>query len=47
MYKYFDYISLTVTYIRLQDDLPTKTKLHGLSLRANYTDRAAAAGPRS
>jgi hypothetical protein len=25
----------------------TKTKLRGLSLRANYTDRAAAAGRRS
>jgi hypothetical protein len=25
----------------------TKTKLHGLSSRANYTDRAAAAGRRS
>jgi hypothetical protein len=27
--------------------IPPKTKLHGLSPRANYTDRAAAAGRRS
>ena len=29
------------------EDLPVKTKLRGLSPRADYTDRAAAAGRRS
>jgi len=33
--------------ITIQKDTKLKTKLRGLGLRANYTDRAAAAGQRS
>jgi hypothetical protein len=37
----------TQTHTKLEAVKKTKTKLHGLSLRANYTDRAAAASRQS
>ena len=38
---------LTITGTATNTDHLKKKKLHGLSPRANYTDRAAAAGRRS
>ena len=47
LYKHLHMFPTSNMYTNSNMEMLKKTKLHGLSPRANYTDRAAAAGRRS